>query len=118
MARTTCAVASRRRRNKVLNQAKGFRGNRSKLIRMAYGAVDHAMKNAYIGRKDKKGDYRSLWTQRINAACRILGSKYSWLIDGLNKANIEINRKQLAELAVNDAPAFAKLVETAMAARA
>lgn len=117
MARTTCAVASRKRRKRVLNQAKGFRGNRSKLIRMAYGAVDHAMMNAYIGRKDKKREYRELWTQRINAACRLLGSKYSWFIDGLNKANIEINRKQLAEMAVNDEAAFAKLVETAMAAR-
>ena len=118
MARTTCAVASRKRRKRVLEQAKGFRGNRSKLIRMAYGAVDRAMKNAYIGRKQKKGQYRALWTMRINAACRMLGSKYSWLIDGLVKANIEINRKQLAEMAVNDAPAFAQLVDVAMKARA
>jgi len=117
MARTTCAVASRKRRKRVLNQAKGFRGNRSKLIRMAYGAVDRAMKNAYIGRKQKKGQYRELWTMRINAACRALGSKYSWFIDGLVKANIEINRKQLAEMAVNDAPAFAQLVGMAMKAR-
>ena len=118
MARTTCAVASRKRRKRVLEQAKGFRGNRSKLIRMAYGAVDRAMKNAYIGRKQKKREYRSLWTQRINAACRALGSKYSWLIDSLNKAGIEINRKQLSEMAVNDAPAFEQIVKTAMEARA
>ena len=117
MARTTCAVASRKRRKRVLEQAKGFRGNRSKLIRMAYGAVDRAMKNAYIGRKQKKGQYRELWTMRINAACRALGSKYSWFIDGLVKANVEINRKQLAEMAVNDAAAFAQLVGIAMKAR-
>ena len=118
MARATCAVASRKRRKRVLNQAKGFRGNRSKLIRMAYGAVDRAMKNAYIGRKQKKRQYRALWTQRINAACRELGSKYSWLIDGLNKAVIEIDRKQLAEMAATDAAAFKQIVEKAMAARA
>ena len=85
---------------------------------MAYGAVDRAMKNAYIGRKEKKQQYRALWTQRINAACRALGSKYSWLIDGLNKAGIEINRKLLADLAVNDAPAFEQVVKQAMEARA
>lgn len=118
MARATCAVASRKRRKKVLEQAKGFRGNRSKLIRMAYSSVDRAMKNAYIGRKDKKHQYRSLWTMRINAACRALDSKYSWFMDGLRKANIEINRKQLAEMAVNDPDAFKSLVEKAMAARA
>ena len=118
MARATCAVASRKRRKRVLERAKGFRGNRSKLIRMAYGAVDRALKNAYIGRKQKKRQYRSLWTMRINAACRELGSKYSWLIDGLNKAGIELNRKQLAEMAVNDAEAFKQIVEKAMAARA
>ena len=118
MARATCAVASRKRRKRVLERAKGFRGNRSKLIRMAYGAVDRALKNAYIGRKQKKRQYRSLWTMRINAACRELGSKYSWLIDGLNKAGIELDRKQLAEMAVNDAEAFKQIVEKAMAARA
>ena len=118
MARATCAVASRKRRKRVLEQAKGFRGNRSKLIRMAYVSVDRAMANAYIGRKQKKRQYRALWTQRINAACRMLGSKYSWLIDGLNKAAIEINRKELAEMAVNDFNAFKTVLEKAMAARA
>ncbi len=116
--RATCAVASRKRRKRVLNQAKGFRGNRSKLIRMAYGAVNRAMKNAYIGRKEKKRQYRALWTMRINAACRELGSKYSWLIDGLTKAGIAIDRKQLAEMAVNDSEAFKQILEKAMAARA
>ena len=117
MSRTTCSVASRKRRKRVLDQAKGFRGNRSKLIRMAYGAVDHAMANAYIGRKRKKRLYRSLWTVRINAACRAADFKYSWLIDGLNKAGVELDRKQLAELAVNEPDAFAQLIEKARAAR-
>ncbi len=117
MSRTTCSVASRKRRKRVLEQAKGFRGNRSKLIRMAYGAVDHAMANAYIGRKRKKRLYRSLWTVRINAACRAADFKYSWMIDGLNKAGVELDRKQLAELAVNEPDAFAQLIEKARAAR-
>ena len=115
--RATCAPASRNRRRRVLQQAKGFRGNRSKLIRQAYVAVDRAMAFAYIGRKQKKRQYRRLWTQRINAACRALGFKYSWLIDGLKKAGIDINRKMLADLAVIDAGAFAQLVEKAKAAR-
>ena len=117
MGRATCAVASRKRRKRVLERAKGFRGNRSKLIRMAYGAVDRANKNAYIGRKQKKRQYRALWTMRINAACRALGSKYSWLIDGLNKAGIIVNRKMLADMAALDEQAFAALIEKAKAAR-
>jgi len=115
--RVTCAPASRERRRRILKQAKGYRGNRSKLIRQAYISVDRAMAFAYIGRKQKKRQYRRLWTQRINAACRALEFKYSWFIDGLKKAGIEINRKMLADLAVVDAPAFAQLVEKAKAAR-
>jgi len=115
--RVTCAPSSRLRRKRVLKLARGYRGNRSKLIRQAYIAVDRAMAHAYVGRKQKKRQYRALWTQRINAACRAQGFKYSWLIDGLKKANIEINRKMLAELAVNDAPAFTLFVEKAKAAR-
>ncbi len=115
--RVTCSPSSRRRRKKILKLAKGYRGNRSKLIRQAYIAVDRAMAHAYVGRKQKKRQYRVLWTQRINAACRAQGFKYSWLIDGLKKAGIEINRKMLAELAVNDAPAFSMFVEKAKAAR-
>ena len=111
--RATNAPASRARRKRVLEMAKGFSGSRSKLIRMAYTATDRAMAYAYVGRKDKKIAYRQLWTQRINAACRALDFKYSWLIDGLNKANIEINRKMLAEIAINDPKAFSGLVETA-----
>ncbi|MGI5922563.1 MAG: 50S ribosomal protein L20 [Lentisphaerae bacterium] len=117
MPRTTYAVPSRKRRKRVLRQAKGYRGNRSKLIRVAYDAVDRAMANAYVGRKQKKRQYRRLWTVRINAACRAADFKYSWLIDGLTKAGIEINRKVLAELAVNDPAAFTQLIEQAKAAR-
>ena len=118
MSRTTYAVPSRKRRKKVLAMARGFRANRSKLIRMAYGATDRAMANMFMGRKQKKRQYRRLWTIRINAACRALGFKYSWLIDGLNKAGIEINRKWLSDLAITDAKAFEALVEKAKAARA
>ena len=117
MSRTTSAVPSRKRRKRVLKLARGFRGNRSKLIRMAYGAVDRAMAHAFIGRKQKKQQYRGLWTIRINAACRALDFKYSWLIDGMHKAGIELDRKQLAEMAVNDSAAFAKVVEAAKQAR-
>jgi large subunit ribosomal protein L20 len=97
--------------------ARGFRGNRSKLIRMAYGATDRAMANMYKGHKQKKRVYRRLWTVRINAACRALDFKYSWLIDGLTKSGIEINRKWLSDLAITDPEAFKKLVEKARAAR-
>ena len=117
MSRTTYAVPSRKRRKRVLAMAKGFRGNRSKLIRMAYGATDRAMANMYMGRKQKKRQYRRLWTVRINAACRSLGFKYSWMIDGLNKAGVEINRKWLADRAITDPKAFEQLVEQAKAAR-
>ena len=117
MSRSTLAVASRKRRKRVLRMARGFRGNRSKLIRMAYGATDRAMSNMYKGRKQKKRVYRRLWTVRINAACRALDFKYSWLIDGLTKCGIEINRKWLSDLAITDPEAFKQLVEKARAAR-
>ena len=116
--RVTSSPASRKRRKQALKQAKGYRASRSKLIRQVYGAVDRAMSFAYIGRKQKKRQYRALWTQRINAACRALDYKYSWFIDGLKKANIEVNRKMLAELACNDPDAFALLVEKSKEARA
>lgn len=118
MSKVKYSVASRKRRKKVLKAAKGFRGSRSKLLRQAYGAVDRAMAMAYVGRKQKKQQYRRLWTVRINAACRAQGFTYSQLIDGLLKAGIEVNRKWLADLSVNDAEAFSRLVETARAARA
>lgn len=111
MARVTCSVASRKRRRRVLEQAKGFYGGRSKQIRTAYDAVDKAMSHAYVGRKQKKQQYRRLWTVRINAACRLNGTNYSRFINGLKKANIDLNRKVLADLAVNEPAAFKALIE-------
>jgi large subunit ribosomal protein L20 len=116
MARAKSAVASRKRRKKVLKAARGFRGGRSKLIRQAYGAVDRSMAMAYTGRKQKKRQYRRLWTVRINAACRAAGFNYSQFIHGLNKSGVNVNRKMLADLAATDPEAFGKLVETAKAA--
>jgi len=113
MARVTHAVASRKRRKRVLAQAKGFRGSRSKLIRQAYNAVDRAMAMAYVGRKQKKRQYRRLWNVRINAACRVQGLNYSEFIHGLKLANVDLNRKVLSNLAAEDPEAFAVLVETA-----
>jgi len=118
MSRVTSAVASRKRRKRVLKAARGFRTTRGKLIRMAYDAVDHSMAMAYTGRKQKKRQYRRLWTVRINAACRNAGITYSRFISGLKKAGVELNRKVLADLAVSDAESFAQLVERANAALA
>lgn len=115
--RVTNAPASRARRKRILKMAKGFSGARGKLLRQACTATDRAMAYAFVGRKDKKNSYRRLWTQRINAACRELDFKYSWFIDGLTKAKIEINRKMLADLAVTSPEAFKQLVEQAKAAR-
>jgi len=116
MPRATCAPASRKRRKRVLERAKGFRGARSKNIRTAYDAVDKAMAHAYVGRKQKKRQYRRLWTVRINAACRQLGTNYSTFINGLKKAEIDLNRKVLADIAVSDFEAFKALVDKASAA--
>ena len=88
MSRVTCAVASRKRRKRVLERAKGFYGASSKRIRTAYDAVDKAMTHAYRGRKQKKQQYRQLWTVRINAACRMLGTNYSQFMNGLKKARL------------------------------
>ena len=111
MSRVTCAVQSRKRRKRVLERAKGFYGNSSKNIRTAYDAVDKAKTHAYEGRKQKKQQYRALWVVRINIACRELGTTYSKFIDGLKKANIELNRKVLADLAVSEPQEFKALVE-------
>ncbi len=111
--RVTNAVASRKRRKKVLKQARGFRGARSKLIRQAYNAVDRAMAMAYSGRKQKKRQYRRLWTVRINAACRGRGVSYSDFMHGLRLAELALNRKVLANLAIEDEAAFDELVKTA-----
>jgi large subunit ribosomal protein L20 len=112
--RVTGLVASRRRRKKVLKQARGLRHGR-KLLRQAYGAVDRGLAMAYTGRKQKKRQYRQLWTIRLNAACRAAGLTYSRFIDGLKKANVAIDRKCLADLAATDAAAFGKLIEVAKA---
>ena len=111
MSRVTCAVASRKRRKRVLERAKGFYGASSKRIRTAYDAVDKAMTHAYRGRKQKKQQYRGLWIIRINAACRELGVNYSKFMCGLKKANIELNRKVLSDLAINEPQEFKNLVE-------
>ena len=113
MARVKGAKMTRKRRNKTLKMAKGYWGARSKHFRVANEAVMKSLTYAYTGRKLKKRDFRSLWITRISAACKINGMNYSTFMHGLKVAGIEINRKMLAELAVNDAAAFAKLVEIA-----
>ena len=114
--RVTAAVPSRKRRRRALERAKGFYGASSKRIRTVYDAIDKADAHAYVGRKQKKRQYRRLWTVRINAACRLQGMTYNKFMNGLKKANIEQNRKVLADLAVNDAAAFTALLEKAKAA--
>lgn len=113
MARVKSNVASHRRKKKILKAAKGFRGSRSKLYRTAKDAVEWSWKHQYTGRKQRKRVFRSLWIQRINAGTRMFGLSYSSFIDGLKKADIEINRKHLADMAVNDPDSFKKLVEIA-----
>jgi large subunit ribosomal protein L20 len=107
---------ARKRHKKILKMAKGFRGSHSRLFRMANQQVMKALRNAYRDRRKKKRDFRRLWITRINAAARINGISYSQLIGKLKKANIDINRKMLAQLAVIDPAGFAKVVETAMKA--
>ena len=116
MPRAKGGPKTRQRRNKVLKQAKGYFGGRRKLFRTAAETVLRAGVFAYKGRKQKKRRARALWIIRVNAACRPLGLSYSRFMNGLKKAGIEIDRKILAELAVHDAPAFAKLAEAAQAA--
>ena len=113
MARVKGAMMTRKRRNKTLKMAKGYWGARSKHFRVANEAVMKSLTYAYVGRKLKKRDFRSLWITRISAACKMNGMNYSTFMHGLKMANIQITRKMLAELAVNDAAAFAKLVEIA-----
>ena len=113
MARVKGAMMTRKRRNKILKMAKGYWGAKSKHFRVANEAVMKSLTYAYVGRKLKKRDFRSLWITRISAACKMNGMNYSTFMHGLKMANIQINRKMLAELAVNDAAAFAKLVEIA-----
>ena len=113
MARVKSAMTTRARHKKVLKQAKGYYGAKHYRYRMAKQAVMKSGMYAYVGRKDKKSDFRKLWIVRINAAARMNGLTYSQLIAGLKKANVTINRKMLAELAVSDSKAFAELVEVA-----
>ena len=113
MARVKTARTTRARHKKVIKQAKGYYGAKHYRFRMAKQAVMKSGMYAYIGRKDKKSNFRKLWITRINAAARMNGLTYSKLIAGLKKANVTINRKMLAELAVCDSKAFAELAEIA-----
>ena len=116
MARVKGATTTRRRHKKILKPAKGYFGGKSKLYRTANEAVMKSLQYAYIGRKLKKRDFRSLWITRISAAAQANGINYSRFINGLKKANIDLNRKVLAELAVSDPAAFAAIAEKAKAA--
>ena len=113
MARIKGAVNAKKKKNKVLKLAKGYRGARSKQYRIAKQSVMRALASSFAGRKQKKRDMRKLWIARINAAARINGLSYSRLMHGLKLAEIEINRKMLAEMAVNDAEGFKSLAELA-----
>lgn len=115
MARVKKAMNARKKHKKILKLAKGFRGARSKLYRPANTFVMKALKNAYIGRKLKKRDFRKLWIQRINAAARMNGISYSRLMNGLKLSGVEVNRKMLSEMAIQDPEGFAKLAEVAKA---
>ncbi|MBU5440246.1 50S ribosomal protein L20 [Tissierella sp. MSJ-40] len=113
MARVKRGVNAKKRHKKVLKQAKGYFGAKSKLYRPANQAVMKSLNYAYIGRKQRKRDFRKLWITRINAAARLNGMSYSTFINGLKKANIEVNRKMLSEMAIHDPEGFTKLVEIA-----
>ena len=115
MARVKGALNAKKHHKKILKLAKGYYGSKSKLYRVANEAVMKSLTYAYIGRKQKKRDFRRLWITRISAACKLNGINYSRFMNGLKKANIDINRKMLSEIAINDAEGFAKLVETAKA---
>ncbi|MBI5806188.1 50S ribosomal protein L20 [candidate division TA06 bacterium] len=113
MSRVTTAAATRQKKNKIFKKAKGFWGGRHRLYRIAKEAVMRAGQFAYRDRHNKKRDFRSLWIIRVNAACRLNGISYNAFISGLKKNNIALNRKVLAEIAINDPLAFAKVVEAA-----
>ena len=118
MARVKGAMMTRKRRNKILKLAKGYWGSKSRHYKMANQAVMKSLTYAYTGRKLKKRDFRQLWITRINAGAKMNGMNYSTFMNGLKKSGIVINRKMLAELAVNDKAAFAQLAETAKKALA
>ena len=113
MARVKTAKITRKRHKKVIKQAKGYFGAKHYRFRNANQAVLKSLSYAYVGRKDRKSDFRKLWIARINAAARLNGTTYSKLIAGLKNANVSINRKMLAELAVNDPKAFTEIVKLA-----
>ena len=113
MPRITNAVASRKRRKRRLELAKGFYGSRSKLFRIATEAVDRAMELSYTHRKMKKRDYRGMWIVRLSAACKLNDVSYSRFIEGLTKAGIELNRKMLSEIAIHDPDGFAAIAAIA-----
>jgi large subunit ribosomal protein L20 len=113
MARVKRAKNARKNHRKVLKLAKGYYGGKSKLYKTANESVIRAMRNAYVGRKNKKRDFRSMWIARINAATRINDLSYSKFMNGIKLAGIDINRKMLSEIAINDPKAFADLVEVA-----
>jgi large subunit ribosomal protein L20 len=116
MPRAKGGFKSRQRRNRIKKHAKGFRGGRSKLWKAAVEAVHHAWRYAWFHRRKRKPDFRGLWITRINAAAREIGVSYSRLIAALDKANIALDRKILADLAISDPSAFKKIVEAAQAA--
>lgn len=118
MPRVKRGVTAKARHKKILSKAKGYYGARSRIFRVAKQAVIKAAQYAYRDRRQRKRQFRALWIQRINAAARMNGLSYSRLIDGLNKANVDIDRKVLADIAVNDAKAFASLAEKAKSALA
>ncbi len=117
MARVKGALATRKRRKKVLKLAKGYWGAKSKHFKMAKEAVMKSGNYAYIGRRQKKRDFRRLWITRISAACKMNGINYSSFMNGLKKAGIELNRKMLSEIAISDAAGFTALVEKAKAVK-
>ena len=116
MARIKGATMTRKRRKKVLKLAKGYFGAKSRLFKTAKEAVMKSGQYAYIGRKQKKRNFRSLWITRISAGCKMNGTNYSTFMNGLKKAGITLNRKMLSEIAINDPAAFPALVEKAKAA--
>ncbi|WP_368489950.1 50S ribosomal protein L20 [Clostridium sp. BJN0013] len=115
MARVKRAVNARKHHKKILKLAKGYYGGKSKLFKTANESVIRALRNAYVGRKLKKRDFRKLWIVRINAAARINGLSYSKFMNGIKTAGININRKMLSEIAINDPKAFTELVQVAKA---
>lgn len=117
MPRVTSSVASRKRRLRTLKSARGYFGNKSRLFRYAKDAVQHAGKYAYRDRRVRRREFRKLWIARINAACRVAGLKYSIFMAGLKKLDIQMDRKQLSELAINDAAAFDVLVKKVQSAK-